>query len=53
MQDRNDEPRLQHPTLHHSGTDGGGGQMNRRATVHRPVSGLTKSSPACAGGGFN
>ena len=35
MQDRNDEPRLQHPTLHHSGTDSGGGQMNRRATLHR------------------
>src|SRR6202035_3224756 len=33
MQDRNDEPRLQHATLHHSGKDGGGGQVNRRATV--------------------
>jgi hypothetical protein len=31
---RYDEPRLQHATLHHSGKDGGGGQVNRRATLH-------------------
>ena len=36
-EDRNDEPRLQHATLHHSGKDGGGGQVNRRATLHRRV----------------
>jgi hypothetical protein len=26
--------------------------VNRRATLHRRVSGLTKSSPDCAGGGL-
>ncbi len=32
VQNRNDEPRLQHAPLSLSGKDGGGGRMNRRAT---------------------